>query len=162
MKIYIIGPSGSGKTTFAKTLATKYNTKHYELDVLVFDDKNNHVKRSDEEIDNLFNQILKKSSWIIEDVGRTRFKKGRENADKIYYLKIPKRKVYTRVIKRWIRQKLKKEAYNYPPTLKQLMDALKITNSYFRKEHLKLEFLKQYQEKIEYLNPKEIKKCVTK
>ena len=55
MKIYIIGPCGSGKTTLAKKLAEKYNTKHYELDLLVFDDKNNHRKRKSEEIDKLFN-----------------------------------------------------------------------------------------------------------
>ena len=47
MKIYIIGPSGSGKTTLSEYLSKKYNIKNYELDKLVYDDDNNHIKRSE-------------------------------------------------------------------------------------------------------------------
>lgn len=76
MKIYIIGPPGFGKTTLARILAQKYNTTAYELDCLVYDDNNNHIKRNDEVIMQLFDEILNKDSWIIEDVGRKKFNKG--------------------------------------------------------------------------------------
>lgn len=47
MRLYIIGPPGSGKTTLAKKLSKKYHVDHYELDLLVFDDENNHNRRSE-------------------------------------------------------------------------------------------------------------------
>ena len=65
MKIYIIGPTGSGKSTLANILSKKMNIKNYELDLLVYDDEHDHIKRSDEEIEKLFHNILKKDSWII-------------------------------------------------------------------------------------------------
>lgn len=158
MKIYIIGPSGSGKTTLSEYLSKKYNIKNYELDKLVYDDDNNHIKRSDKEIEALFNNILKQKSWIIEDVGRARFIKGRELADKIYYLKIPKKIVYKRVVKRWIKQRLGKERYNYPPTFYQLIDMIKVAINYFKKEETKLQSLDTYKDKIIFLDINQIKR----
>ena len=69
-RIYIIGPIGSGKTTFSKKLSLKYNIERYELDNISWDDENGHIKRNNEEITKLFGKILKKESWIIEDIGR--------------------------------------------------------------------------------------------
>ena len=66
MKIYIIGPPASGKTTLSKILSKKYNIESYELDKLVFDDDNNHIRRDDKTISKLFNDILSKDSFIIE------------------------------------------------------------------------------------------------
>lgn len=88
MKIYIIGPPGSGKTTLAKWLSRKNNIESFELDLLVFDDENGHVRRSEKEISKLFDKIFEKESWIIEDIGRSKFKKGIELSDRIYYLKL--------------------------------------------------------------------------
>lgn len=156
MKIYIIGPPGSGKTTLSKSLAKKYNTKFYELDKIIYDDDNNHVKRTNEEIEKLFEGIIFEKSWIIEDVGRSEFINGREQADIIYYLKIPRRVVYKRLITRWIKQKLGKEGYNYPPTLHEFMYMLRITICYFKKETIKIESLKKYKDKVVYLGIKEI------
>lgn len=156
MKIYIIGSPGSGKTTLSKKLEQKYKIKSYELDCLVHDDENNHIKRSNKEIKKLFNKILKNESWIIEDVGRNKFAKGLEECDIIYYLKISKFKVYNRVIKRWINQKLGNVKYNYPPTLQQLYDMLKITRQYFKKENIKLERIKKYENKVIYLDNKSL------
>ena len=102
LKIYIIGPPASGKTTLSKILSKKYNIESYELDKLVFDDDNNHIRRDDKTISKLFNDILSKDSFIIEDVGRTKFVKGLEKCDKIYYISLNKYEVYKRVIKRWI------------------------------------------------------------
>lgn len=50
MKIYIIGPTGAGKSTLANILSKKINIRNYELDLLVYDDEHDHVKRSDKEI----------------------------------------------------------------------------------------------------------------
>ena len=156
MKIYIIGPSGSGKTTLSKKLAKKYKTDSYELDCLVYDDEHEYIRRSDEEIDKLFNIILNKKSWIIEDVGRSKFTKGLDMCDKIYYLKISKYRVYCRVIKRWFRQRFGKEKYNYPPTLFQFYDMLRVARLYFKHEKDKLKRLDKYKDKVIFLDYKEL------
>ena len=67
-KIYIIGPVGSGKTTLSKLLSKKYNIKKHELDKIVWDDDNGNTKRTDKEINRLFNSIINDKAWIIEDV----------------------------------------------------------------------------------------------
>lgn len=157
MKIYIIGPSGSGKTTFSKILSKKYNIKAYELDCIVYDDKNNHTKRTDKEIATMFNKIIKKKSWIIEDVGRNKFEKGLEYCDKIYYLKISKFIVYKKVIKRWFKQRFGKEKYNYPPTLFQFYNMLRIARLYFKNETQKLDKIKEYKDKVVFLTSKDLK-----
>ena len=158
MKIYVIGPSGAGKTTLSKKLEKKYKTECYELDCLVYDDEHDHVKRTDTEIEKLFSDILKKKSWIIEDVGRSRFYKGLDRCDKIYYLKISRYRVYFRVIKRWFRQKLGKEKYNYPPTLFQFYDMLRVARLYFKHEKDKLKKLEEYKDKVTYLSYKDLNK----
>ena len=154
MKIYIIGSPGSGKTTLSKKLSEKYHIKRYELDCIVYDDQHEHVKRTDEEINRLFNKILKEKSWIIEDVGRSKFEKGRVECDKIYYLKFSKQEIYKRIFKRWLKQKMGKEQYNYPPTLSQLLNMIKIANQYSKKEPSKLKSLEKYIDKITYIDSK--------
>ena len=152
MKIYIIGPPASGKTTLSKILSKKYNIKSYELDKLVFDDNNNHIRRDDETIKKMFNNILSKDSFIIEDVLRSKFIKGLENCDKIYYINIKKRDIYKRVIRRWLNQRNGKEEYNYPPTLLQLIDMFRVVNSYYKKEKKKLENVNKFKKKVIYLD----------
>lgn len=156
MKIYVIGPTGSGKSTLAKSLSKKYNIPSYELDLLVYDDENGHVKRPDKVREEMFNKILRKKNWIIEDVGRSKFELGREKADIIYYIKIPRIVVYKRVMTRWFKQRLGKESYNYPPTLFQFFDMLRCCRGYFKKEKDKLKTLEKYNDKVKYLNYKEL------
>lgn len=136
-KIYIIGPVGSGKTTLSKELSNNYSIKRYELDKVVLDDDHGNVKRTDEEALKLFDEILNNNSWIIEDVGRSIFIKGREQADIIYYIKLSRLKSYLRVTKRWIKQKLRIEVYNHPPTLKQLLYFISTVNRYYKKRQNK-------------------------
>lgn len=157
MKIYIIGPPGSGKTTLSKILENKYHTKAYELDCIVHDDFDHHQKRSSQDITNRFNQIIKQNNWIIEDVGRDIFNEGLKEADKIYYLKIPKKVIMIRVIRRWIKQRLGKEPYNYHPTFYQLYDMIKVVNKYYKKEKEKIKKIEEYPDKVIYLTNKEIK-----
>ena len=118
-KIYIIGPVGSGKTTLARFLSNKYHIDYYELDKVVFDDDNGNVKRTDEEISKIFNDIIKKKKWIIEDVGRKSFIDGIKNADIVYYLNLSSFEIYKRC-----KQKTGKEKYNYKPTIKSLFQML--------------------------------------
>ena len=123
-KIYIIGPVGSGKTTLAKILSNKYNINYYELDKVVFDDDNGNRKRTDEEVTTIFNKIIRKKKWIVEDVGRKIFIDGIKEADIVYYLDLSSFEIYKRCISRWIRQKSGKEVYNYKPTIKGLIQML--------------------------------------
>ena len=152
LKIYIIGPPASGKTTLSKVLSKKYNIERYELDKLVFDDDSNHIRRDEETIKKKFNDILSEDSFIIEDIGRSKFIKGLEKCDKIYYISISKLEAYKRVIKRLIRQKLGKEKYNYPPTFRAFIDMIKVVNSYYKKEKKKLDYINKFKEKVVYLD----------
>ena len=159
-KIYIIGPVGSGKTTFATKLSKKYNIDYYELDKVAWDDDNGNIKRTDEEASKIFNNIINKDSWIIEDVGRSKFKAGRDKANIIYYIKFPRLKSYYRVSKRWLKQRLGKERYNHPPTLKQWLYFISTVNSYYKKEKYKIKSLEEYKDKLIYVNKKKIKKIL--
>ncbi len=156
MKIYIIGSPGSGETTLAKVLSKRYNIKHYELDCIVYDDNNNHRKRTKEEIEKLFFTILKNKSFIIEDVGRNKFKKGRDICDKIYYIKLNKARIYKQMISRWFKQRLGKEKYNYPPTIHQFFETIKDVRNYSKIEKTRLSELNKYKDKMTFLNKKEL------
>lgn len=153
-----MGPIGSGKTTLSKNLSKLYNIPRYELDCVVYDDLDNHRKRNKEEIDNIFSNILKEDSWIIEDVGRNKFIQGKEECDTIYYLDIPKRIVYRRVFKRWLNQKLGREKYNYPPTFYQLYDMFRGTCNYYKEENDKIKSLSKYKYKTIFLKNSDLDK----
>lgn len=159
-KIYIIGPVGSGKTTFAKQLSKKYNIQYYELDKVSWDDDNGNIKRDKKEALKIFNDILKHKSWIIEDVGRNKFKKGRIDADIIYYIKLSRIKSYYRVTKRWIKQRLKIETYNHPPTIKQWFYFLSTVNRYYKDQKEKIKSLEAFNDKLVFVNNKDINKIL--
>ena len=161
-KIYIIGPVGSGKTTFATKLSKLYNITYYELDKVSWDDVHGNVKRSDEEAQKIFKEILKNKSWIIEDIGRDQFKQGRIEANIIYYIKLSKIKSYYRVTKRWIKQRLGKERYNHPPVFSQWLYYLSTVNSYYKKQKSKLESLEEFKDKLKIVNSKDINKIISK
>ena len=157
-KIYIIGPVGSGKTTLSELLSKKYKIKKYELDKIVWDDDNGNIKRTDEEINNLFNGIINNTSWIIEDVGRKKFINGIKKADITYYIDLPKIIIYKRCISRWIKQKTGKEEYNYKPTLKSLFEMLKWANQDFKNKNEKIERIINNSKDYKILKKKDIEK----
>lgn len=156
-KIYIIGPVASGKTTLARKLSKKLNIKMYELDKIVWDDARG-VKRSDEEIALLFAKILNKNSWIIEDVGRNKFRKGIKVADIVYYIDLSKICLYKRVILRWIKQMLKIEDSNYKQSLKTLKDNLRWVNDDIKNKEVKINYFKENAKLFKLLSKKDIKR----
>ncbi len=159
-KIYVIGPVSSGKTTLANTLAKKLNIKMYELDKVVWDDDNGNIKRSNEDIAILFLKIIKENSWIIEDVGRSKFIDGVKNADVVYYIDLNKFVLYKRCILRWVKQNLGLMKYNYKPTLKDLFNLLSWINKDVGQKEEKIKYLKENAKKVIILNKKEIKKLI--
>ena len=70
-------------------------------------------------------------------------------------------KSYFRVTKRWIKQRLGKERYNYPPVFKQWLYYISTVNSYYKKEKSKLKSLNEYREKLKFVNNKEIKRILS-
>ena len=158
MKIYIIGQVGSGKTTLAKKISQKYNIKHYELDKIVWNDKTN-TKRTNEEQLKIFNKIINKKSWIIEDVGRSIFKEAYNNCDYIYYLKLNNISLYYRVTKRWLKQILKIEESNYHQNIKSLLEMYKWLNNGLKKETEKINLLNKTN-KLKILTKKDLKKGI--
>ena len=156
-KIYIIGPVASGKTTLARKLSKKLNIKMYELDKIVWDDARG-VKRSDEEIVLLFANILNKNLWIIEDVGRNKFREGIKVADIVYYINLSKICLYKRVILRWIKQMLKIEDSNYKQSLKTLEDNLRWVNDDIKNKEVKINYCKENAKLFKILSKKDIKR----
>lgn len=160
MRIYIMGSTGSGKSTLAKKLSKKYNIDYYELDKLVYyrDDITKH--RTDEEIEKDFDEILEKESFIIEDIGRKRFIRGRDVVDKIYYIKPSKMTIYNQMIKRWVKQRQGKEDYNVKPTIKNFFKNINDVRLYSKMEKDVLRQLDIYKEKVEFLSKRDIDKVL--
>ena len=152
MKIYIIGPVGSGKTTLSKKLSKNLGIKNYELDKVVWDDINGNIKRNPKKIEKLFNNIINNDDWIIEDVGRKCFKLGVVNADIVYYINLNRFILYFRIIKRWIKQKLNLEKYNYKPTIKSLFESFGWLHNDLINRKNKINELKQLNSNVIVLN----------
>lgn len=148
MKILIVGTVGTGKTTLAKKLSKDYNIKYYEIDSIVHDDRQNGRKREEEEQNVIVKNINKNENWIIEGVLRKNLQYLLELADKIIYLDVPKYKRNIRILKRYIKQKLKLEKSNYKPYIKMLKMMFKWSND-FEKNKKELEnLLLKYKNKL--------------
>ena len=104
-----------------------------------------------------WNKILKNKSWIIEDIGRDKFRQGREEADVIYYLKLSKLKSYYRVTKRWFKQRLGLERYNYPPNFEQFLYYYSTVRSFYKKEKALLKSLEEYKDMVNWFISNKIK-----
>ena len=63
-RIVIIGTSCSGKTTLAKTISSRLNIKHIELDELYW--KANWVEREAEEFKELVAEEIKAENWVVD------------------------------------------------------------------------------------------------
>lgn len=120
MKIYITGSVGSGKSTLARRAAEKLGLEATELDSVVYEREPVDRKRTPGERDALFQQILARESWVMEDAGRKCFFEAPEQADQVILLQPPAAVRDWRILRRWFRQRAGKEACGYRPDLKML------------------------------------------
>lgn len=150
-KVYIIGAVGTGKTTLAKKLSEELNIEMYQLDKVVWDDDDGNRKRTDEEVTEIFNEILAKNSWIIEDVGRKKFIEGIRQADIVYYIDLPSFVIYKRCIMRWIKQKIGKEEFNYKPTMKGLIQMMRWAHQDIKNKSEKINRIKENAKKYKII-----------
>ena len=164
MKIHIIGCSGMGKTYLAKKLSNKYNIPHYDLDNIYWDNSSEKygLKTEFEKRDNLLQNILEKDAWIVEGIYYYKWlEQSFKDADIIYILDLPKYIYKFRIIKRFIKRKLKLEI-SKKETLKSLLDLLKWTDK-FQNEDMKeiIKILEKYKEKVYFIkSKKEINKIL--
>ena len=163
MKIHIIGCSGTGKTYLAKKLSNKYNIPRYDLDNIYWDNSSEkyETKTEFEKRDKLLQKILEKDSWIIEGIYYKWLEQSFKNADIIYILDLPKYIYKFRIIKRFIKRKLRLEA-GKKETLKSLLNLLKWTDK-FQNENMKeiIKIFEKYKEKVHFIkNKNEIKKIL--
>lgn len=121
LKIDIIGAVGSGKTTLAHRIAEKFNIPCYEQDNIVWmRTSKGDVRRPDDEIENMFMNILTSDNWVIEGSPRKLLKKRYEYSEYIIFLDTNSLLRLYRILRRWIRQRIGKESYNTKPTLRFL------------------------------------------
>lgn len=150
MRIYIVGAAGSGKTTLAKRISQKTGVRCYHLDDIVYlnDSENKGRIRSDIDRDNLFDEIIKETDWIVEDNGRMCFREAMQKADKIILLYPHKYVRMKRIVIRYIKQKLGIEKSLYNPSIDILRRMFNGSNKFETgKDGLKSRILK-YDEKV--------------
>ncbi|RWZ60646.1 DNA topology modulation protein FlaR [Halobacillus fulvus] len=165
-KIHIIGSVGSGKTTLARKLSSKLDIPYYELDNVVWiRQKSRDIRRTEHEREDYLNSIIKSESWIIEGVHNEDWVSNSfHNADIIIFLDTRYSIRTYRIIKRFIKQKLRLEKSNYKPTFEMFLKMFK-WNRHFENVG-KVNFFNIYgihKDKIEVTtNAKLIKKYLTK
>ena len=121
MKIDIIGAVGSGKTTLSRKIAKEFHIHCYQQDNIVWmRTVDGDVRRTDEEIEIMFMDILMNKNWVMEGSPRKLLKKRYEYCDYIIFLDTNSFIRLYRILTRWIRQRTGKKAYNTKPTLKFL------------------------------------------
>ena len=126
-KIHIIGSVGSGKTTLAKKLSSKFNIPFYEIDNIVWKRRESgDIRRTDEERDEYLNSIIRSEAWIIEGVHNEDWVANSFNQAELIIFLDTKYSIRTyRIIKRFVKQKLKIEPSNYKPTIEIFMKMFK-------------------------------------
>lgn len=148
MKIDIIGSVASGKTTLAGRISLKYSVPYFEKDNIVWErTPDGDKKRTPEERDALFRQIITSDNWIVEGTPRKSLKESFECCE--YIIVLDERAIIrlVRVFKRWVLQRLGKEKYNSKPTLKFLLFNIKWVFEFNRMKRSLFEELSSYGEK---------------
>lgn len=143
-KIHIIGSVGSGKTTLAKEISSNFNIPYYELDdVFWIRRKSGDIKRPDEIREEYLKSIIQSESWIFEGVHNEDWVYDCfHHADLIIFLDTKYSTRTYRIIKRFIKQKLRLEKSSYKPTFKVFLKMFK-WNRYFE-EVGKVNFFDKY------------------
>ena len=119
------------------------------------------IKTEIEKREKLLKNILEKDVWIVEGIYYKWLEQSFKDADIIYILDLTKYIYKFRIIKRFIKRKLKLEI-SKKETLKSLLDLLKWTDK-FQNENMKeiIKILKKYKEKVYFVkSKKEIKEIL--
>lgn len=161
-RIHIIGSVGSGKTTLAKEISSWLDIPYYELDNVVWiRHKSGDMRRTEQEREEYLKSILQSNNWIIEGIHNEDWVSDCFNsADLILFLDTKYSIRTYRIIKRFLKQKLRIEKANYILTLDIFFKMFK-WNRYFE-EVGKINFFNKYgihKDKIKVIkNAKCIKK----
>lgn len=149
LKIDIVGSVASGKTTLARKISKEFNIPHYEKDNVVWKrTPSGDVKRTPQERDAYFNDIISKKEWVVEGSPRQSLKESYDCCD---YIIVSDEYTFTRLIrvfKRWINQRRGKEKYNSKPTLKFLWQNIKWVFEFNKIKKNLLYELENYGEKV--------------
>lgn len=131
-KIHIIGSVGSGKTTLAKELSELSGAAHFELDNVVWErSPAGDIRRSDKQKREILKEIIGSDAWIIEGVHTDSWVEDCLLHAELIILLDPTYGIRNiRIIKRFLRQKLKIEKANYTPSFRIFLNMFK-WNRYF-------------------------------
>lgn len=150
-KIHIIGSVGSGKTTLARSLSARMDAPFYELDNVVWIRADaGDIRRDDEAIVALLQQIVQSESWVSEGAHYHHWvRPALEEADLILFLSPSYLTRCRQIVKRFINQKLGIEQANYKPTFEMLIKMFKWNHSYEREGKRKIAaMLTPYTDKV--------------
>jgi len=148
-KIFIVGIVASGKTTFARKLSKELNIPYYEGDCIVWKNTNEgRLKRTPKEQEKLIGDIDKNGDWIIEGTYRESYKCLLDISNKIIYLDIPIIIRIFRIIRRFIRQKLRIESCHYKSDFDMLKMMFKWTYDFEINKSEFEENLSNYKDKL--------------
>ena len=140
MRIYITGCPGSGKTTLAGRVSEITGDICVSLDEVQYErdpqNPGDNRRRPDAARDAMFNEIITRRNWIIEDAGRECFRAGQEMADVVAALDAAKPRLLWRVTRRWLRQRRGIERAQYRPDGKMLRLMWKWVLEYRLRDHL--------------------------
>ena len=116
-KILIIGGTGMGKSTLADNLGCQLNMPVYHLDAIHF--KENWQERDVEERDNIIDQKIDESKWILDGLYKNTLNKSMEESDLVIILWFSKFTQLKGIIKRHIKN-YKKERKDIPGCIDKL------------------------------------------
>ena len=164
LKLDIIGSVASGKSTLARELSEKYQIPFYEKDNIVWErTPNGDKKRTSEERDRIFKEIIEGENWIVEGSPRECLNESFAYSDYIILLDINTCTRLFRVIRRWVRQRIGKEKYNSKPTLKFLYYNIMWVFEFNKERKKVIELLSKYGTKfVTIYNAEQAKQFVDK
>lgn len=155
MKLYITGSVGSGKSVLAEEISNITGIPCVHLDEIVHipcnDGLYGNIRRSDDEINNMFHSVICRDDYIIEDNAREIFIDGMKNADIIIVLDIPLMIRKYRIIKRWLNQRLGFEECIYNTDLKVMKAMFRWLNNYESGQDGAKARINRYKDKAVYL-----------
>jgi len=155
LKIHIIGGAGSGKSYIASKISKLYGINHYDLDNIFWSNSSTtYGVKTDESIrDKNLNEIVLQKSWIIEGVYYKWCYPSFEAADKIFILRTHRYIQSFRILKRFLKRKLRIVPSKKRETLSGVIALLKWNKGYNTEKYAELkEYLEKYNDKVMIVN----------